>query len=45
MDTKVSVSSFNTENAHSQKLLGVTNDRRLNFHVMFPIDIKKRVQK
>ena len=32
MNTKISVSSFGIENTHSQKLLGVTIDRKLNFH-------------
>ena len=32
INTKISVSSFDIENTHSQKLLGVTIDRKLNFH-------------
>ena len=32
MNTKISFSSFDIENAHSPKLLGVTIDRMLNFH-------------
>ena len=32
MNTKISVSSFDIENTHSQKLLGITIDRKLNFH-------------
>ena len=32
MNTEISVSSFDIENTHSQKLTGVTIDRRLNFH-------------
>ena len=32
MNTKISVSSFDIENTHSQKLLGVAIDRKLNFH-------------
>ena len=32
MNTKISVSSFNIENKHSQKLIGVTIDHKLNFH-------------
>ena len=32
MNTEISVSSFDIENTHSQKLTGVTIDRTLNFH-------------
>ena len=32
MNTKISASSFDIENTHSQKLLGVAIDRELNFH-------------
>ena len=32
MNTKISVRNFDIENTHSQKLLGVTIDRKLNFH-------------
>ena len=32
INIKISVSSFDIENAHSQKLLDVTIDRMLNFH-------------
>ena len=32
MNTKISVSNFDIENKHLQKLLGVTIDHRLNFH-------------
>ena len=31
MNTKISVSSFDIDNTHSKKLLGVTIDRKLNF--------------
>ena len=33
------------ENAHSQKLLGVTIDRKLNFNIMFRIYAKKVIGK
>ena len=32
MNTKISLSSTDIENTHSQKLLGVTIDRKLDFH-------------
>ena len=32
MSTKSSAGSFDIENTHSQKYLGVTIDRKLNFH-------------
>ena len=32
MNIKISVKSFDIENPHSRKLLGVTIDRKLNFH-------------
>ena len=37
MNTKISVTNFDTENTHSQKLLGFTFDCKLNFMIMFPI--------
>ena len=35
MNTKIPGSSFDIENTHSQKFLGVTIDGKLNFHVRF----------
>ena len=32
MNTKISLSSFDIESTHSQNLLGVTTDCKLNFH-------------
>ena len=32
MNTKISVSNFDIENTHSEKLLGITIDRKLKFH-------------
>ena len=32
MNTKISVGNFDIESTHSQKLLGVTTDCKLNFH-------------
>ena len=36
MNTKISVSSFNIENTHSQRLVSVTVDHKLNFHDYVP---------
>ena len=41
INIKISVSSFDIENAHSQKLLDVTIDRKLNFHD-YVLDIHKK---
>ena len=32
VNTKISVNSFGIENTHSQKLIGVTTDRKLNLY-------------
>ena len=41
INIKISVSSFDIENTHSQKLLDVTIDRKLNFHD-YVLDIHKK---
>ena len=45
MKTETSVSSFEIENKHSQKLLGVTVDWNLNFHGHVSNLCEKLVQK
>ena len=41
INIKISVSSFDIENTHSQKLLDVTIDHKLNFHD-YVLDIHKK---
>ena len=45
INTKISVRSFDMENTHSHKVLDFTIDRKLKLMIMFPVNVKKQVQK